>query len=708
MRSILVVVFIASYQFLNAQLPMIDAGPADTTTCPPGCIDLVAVYEGGGGNTSDYDISVIPFAPDAYAGTLVPLFDDDLSPLIPLGFDFCFYGNSYSEVNIGSNGWIGFSGGPFTFTSEAVPSVSPDVPKNCIMGPWYDINPGVGGTVRYQTLGVAPLRRFVVSYTNVPHFLCGGDLETYQIILYETSNEIENHIQTKGVCFGWDDGNAVQALHNIDGTAAIISPGRNNTPWPAANDAIRYTPMGDPDIEWYDATGALIGTGAAITICPTDPMTYTVNLISCGTIIATDDIFIDIVCCAPPTIVPTHVSCFGACDGSAAATGVGSAPFSYLWDAAAGSQTTATATGLCAGTYSVTTTDAEGCLETSTIIITEPTELTVSTTLTNVSCAGAADGAAVAIASGGVPPYSYDFGAGPSASGTFSGITIGAYTLTVTDANGCVLVFNFTITDSPLPVVSFTSDRTEGCEPLLITFDNTGESGVSCEWNFGDGSMSSSCGTVSHAYEFDGEYTVSLKVTNVGGCFTVLSFTNYITVHPNPVASFIYSPSNPSTINSEVRFTDYSTDADLWEWSFGAIGNSTQENPTFIFPEIAGEYPVELIVTTNEGCADTLIKIVTVYQEQLIFVPNVITPDGDQFNEVFTPYFTGIDSYDYHLTIYNRWGEILFESYNLATGWNGTYGGEIVPDGVYIWTVETADVATDKRFEFNGHVTVIK
>ena len=81
MRSILVVVFIASYQFLNAQLPMIDAGPADTTTCPPGCIDLVAVYEGGGGNTSDYDISVIPFAPDAYAGTLVPLSDDDVSPL---------------------------------------------------------------------------------------------------------------------------------------------------------------------------------------------------------------------------------------------------------------------------------------------------------------------------------------------------------------------------------------------------------------------------------------------------------------------------------------------------------------------------------------------------------------------------------------------------------------------------------------------------
>lgn len=708
MRLFLAVLLVFTSPFLNAQLPMIDAGPADTVTCPPGCIDLIATYAGGGGNTSDYDISVIPFAPDPYAGTPVALFDDAVSPLIPLGFDFCFYGNTYSSINIGSNGWIGFSGGPVTFTSEAVPSTGAGVPKNCIMGPWYDINPGVGGTIRYQTLGVAPLRRFVVSYDNVPHFLCGGDLETYQIILFETSNEIENHIQTKGVCFGWDDGNAVQALHNIDGTAAIISPGRNNTPWPAANDAIRYTPVGDPDIEWYDELGALIGTGAAITICPTDPMTYTVKLISCGTEIASDDIFIDIVCCAPPTVVPSHVTCFGACDGSATATGVGAAPFSFLWDVAAGSQTTATATGLCAGTYSITTTDADGCVQTSTVTITEPTELSVGNTVTNVSCAGAADGASLATATGGVPPYSFDIGAGPSASGSFTGLTIGAYTLTVTDDNGCEVVIDFTITDSPLPVVNFMGDVLEGCEPLTVTFENTGESGTACEWNFGDGTFSTSCGPVTHVYEVNGDYNVSLKVTNVGGCFTILPKIDYITVFPNPVASFIYSPYNPSTINSEVDFTDFSTNADTWEWSFGAIGTSGIQNPTYVFPEEAAAYPVQLIVNTIEGCADTLVKIVTIFQEQLIFVPNVITPDGDQFNEIFTPYFTGIDIYDYHLTIYNRWGEILFESYNLATGWNGTYGGEIVPDGVYIWTVETADVSTDKRFEFSGHVTVIK
>jgi len=117
---------------------------------------------------------------------------------------------------------------------------------------------------------------------------------------------------------------------------------------------------------------------------------------------------------------------------------------------------------------------------------------------------------------------------------------------------------------------------------------------------------------------------------------------------------------------------------------------------------------VRLIAYSPEGCTDEIIKPITVNQEQLIFVPNAITPDGDLFNEVFTPYFTGIDIYDYHLTIYNRWGEIMFESFNLATGWNGTYGGEIVKEGVYTWHIVTAEISTDKKLEFVGHVTVIK
>jgi len=91
-------------------------------------------------------------------------------------------------------------------------------------------------------------------------------------------------------------------------------------------------------------------------------------------------------------------------------------------------------------------------------------------------------------------------------------------------------------------------------------------------------------------------------------------------------------------------------------------------------------------------------------------VPNVFTPDGDQFNETFQPVFTsGYDPYDYHLMIFNRWGELIFESYNADIGWDGTYGtGGLVQDGVYVWKINFKESMTDKKHEVYGHVSVLK
>ena len=91
-------------------------------------------------------------------------------------------------------------------------------------------------------------------------------------------------------------------------------------------------------------------------------------------------------------------------------------------------------------------------------------------------------------------------------------------------------------------------------------------------------------------------------------------------------------------------------------------------------------------------------------------MPNVFTPDGDQFNETFQPIFTsGYDPYDYHLMIFNRWGELLFESYNSKVGWDGTYGGgDLVEDGVYVWVIEFKENMSDKHYTVRGHVSVLK
>ena len=312
------------------------------------------------------------------------------------------------------------------------------------------------------------------------------------------------------------------------------------------------------------------------------------------------------------------------------------------------------------------------------------------------------------LASGGTPPYTYDIGGIGAGISTFNDLTIGDYTVTVTDANGCTVTQLINIEDSPLPVVSFISDINEGCEPLEVIFTNTGESGASCEWSFGDGATSTSCGPVTHEFTTAGSHDITLTVTNAGGCFTTFVAYDYITVYEVPKASFIFNPVNPTTLDTEVNFTDFSINADGWIWEFDHFGASTDQNPTFIFPEEEGIYAVTLTTITDEGCRDSITKNITVNQDLSIFVPNIITPDGDSFNEVFKPYFTGIDIYDYHLTIYNRWGEPVFESYNLAVGWNGTFGGEIVEDGVYIWHITTAEIASDKKLDYHGHVTVVK
>jgi hypothetical protein len=172
-------------------------------------------------------------------GTLVTYVDDQVKGPFPIGFDFCFWGLQYNQVWIGSNGWVGFSAGqPIAFTPFPLPTLNAFIPKNCIMGPFHDINPGVAGTspnpieyVYYRTDGVAPFRRFIVSWHKAPLYTCVVLLASQQIILYESTNVIRNSIIRKPTCFGWVNGRAIHGLHNVNGTDAVVVAGRNATTW---------------------------------------------------------------------------------------------------------------------------------------------------------------------------------------------------------------------------------------------------------------------------------------------------------------------------------------------------------------------------------------------------------------------------------------------------------------------------------------------
>jgi len=192
-----------------------------------------------------YTVSQIAYNPIAPGGTSVAMTDDAVTGPLPIGFTFCFGGVNYTNFYIGSNGWVGFTPGqPTTYTSMPIPNAGASIPKNCIAGPWQDWNPGIAGGpyITYQTLGLSPNRTLVVTWFNCPFYSCTTVTGSFQIVLYETSNLIDNTLANKPACLTWAGGTAVQGLHDITGTLAVTVLGRNSTQWTATNETWRYTP----------------------------------------------------------------------------------------------------------------------------------------------------------------------------------------------------------------------------------------------------------------------------------------------------------------------------------------------------------------------------------------------------------------------------------------------------------------------------------
>ncbi len=353
---------------------------ADLTDCPAGYLPR---------QTNAYTVSQIPFAPSPATGTTITLSDDAVSQALPIGFSFCFYGNTYTQFYIGSNGWVGFSPGqPTTFTSAPIPSTAGSVPKNCIMGPWQDWHPGIAGGpyIRYQTIGQAPCRKLVVSFSNIPFFSCTTTLGTFQIVLNEGSNIIENHLTNKPSCTQWAGGTAVQGVHNQQGTAAVTVPGRNSTVWTATNDAWQWVPNGaaaPATYVWYEVGNPTpIATGPqSITVTPpqggaeyTVQLTYTGCYGLCNTSVEASA---DTVLVTPGSggleVVTSVTSpfCNGGCDGAASVEVSGGTPgYTYLW--LPSEANTPSIENLCAGAYSVTIIDEDDCQQTVEVIVENP------------------------------------------------------------------------------------------------------------------------------------------------------------------------------------------------------------------------------------------------------------------------------------------------------------------------------------------------
>ena len=282
---------------------IIVAGP-DTSICIGSQVTLTATVLSG-------------VATNVVNNNNAALNDDQWSAVVPLPFPFTFYGNVYNQCIIGSNNVVSFNtanaGAYCTWPISNIPAPGgmPGDIRNCVMGPWHDLLPPAGGTIKYGTVGTAPNRIFVVEWCTVAHYLCTGINSTDYILLYEGTNVIENHILNKPVCTTWNGGKAIRGLINATATLGNIVPGQNTpTQWTVANDARRWTPpspyvlttipygppiLANATITWT-ANGNPVGTGPTLTVSPTTTTNYIASVVStCGNITYRDTATVTIV-----------------------------------------------------------------------------------------------------------------------------------------------------------------------------------------------------------------------------------------------------------------------------------------------------------------------------------------------------------------------------------------------------------------------------
>ncbi len=283
--------------------------------------------------------------------------------------------------------------------------------------------------------------------------------------------------------------------------------------------------------------------------------------------------------------------------------------------------------------------------------------------------------------------------------------------LTVTDVNECEDTETQNVPWFPVPPILLIEPSTfNGCAPQTVFFDNLSvpiDSTYDIVWNFGDGTTS---GEVSptHVYNEPGIYDISLQVTSPIGCFVEDAWENWITVRPSPIADFVFNPEEVNSFDPTVNFTDLSFEPSFWSWDFDGDGFSNEQNPVFTFPD-TGQQVVTLIVTHESGCMDTLVQLIDVIPRVTYFMPNAFTPNSDAVNDFFigNGIIEGMENF--RMTIWNRWGEKIYETSDPRSGWNGrkNNNGRLSPNGVYVYVV-TYTGPRKNNFRLKGYATLIR
>lgn len=479
----------------------------------------------------------------------------------------------------------------------------------------------------------------------------------------------------------------------------------------------------------YDGPGVITFTPNAndpnATVSFTEPGSYTLFLTEAND---TCDVFgIDSVTVVYGEVLldvsnDTIICQNGQVDLIATGNTTSNSPLEYHWDHTTDVGAVQNVTPLENTSYSVFAENTDGCIsqtKTITVSVHPPLELTITPTVQSI-CPGDMAQISSVVTGGNGGPYTLVWTdptgnvVGDEAQIAVSPESTSIYTLTVSDnCETTPVTLTSEVVVEPLPEVMFSVTEPALCTPAVFEVINNTDPNMVDQtyWYVNSGHSYANLDTINPDITSPGVYDVKLVVVSPAGCVDSLSVNNFLEVYALPEARFTYTPNPTTVLNTEVKFQNGTTGAVSYQWTFedGLPAYSSLTNPTVNFPEgIVDVYDVEMIAYTEFGCTDTVLKRIRVQPEVLIFAPNSFTPDNDSYNEVWKVHLLGVDVYNVTIEVFNRWGEQVWESHDIEYGWDGTYGGKPVPTGSYIWKVSAADRLTDGKYEWQGHVTILR
>lgn len=292
------------------------------------------------------------------------------------------------------------------------------------------------------------------------------------------------------------------------------------------------------------------------------------------------------------------------------------------------------------------------------------------------------------------PPYSYT--------------SNGDYTilLTVTSDQGCWDTATAMVQVNPNPELSFSVDSVCFKDSSYFINSSTIASGSidSWKWLFGNG-RTSTLESPSHKYKAIGQYDITLIAVTNKGCKDTLFIPGAAKVNPNPKAGFYYVKERSWEKEVDIQYYDTSSGAVEWKWDFSSMGTSTDQNPKLYYDDTLTQF-TRLVVTNGFKCRDTSEKVLFIAPDVIYYMPSAFTPNDDNINETFKPIGLAF-AINYKFIVFNRWGEIVFETDNPQLGWDGTFNSELVQQDLYFYRLEFVGV-DELRHEEKGSIMILR